>query len=559
MQAALTEILFLALLFFVGLAAARVLMPLSRRLATVVGALDRPDQRKRHVGVVPRLGGLAITVAFLFTLLVCVRLDDIAAGFLAGALIVALTGLLDDIFEISPRLKFLGEIMAALTFVGLSGFQLHSFGDLLGIGEIRTGILAPAVTVFCLVGVMNALNLSDGLDGLAGGIGFIAAFFLAVLAYELQAMYWLAIALSLLGVLLGFLRHNHYPASLFMGDTGSLLIGYSLAATAVGLVQTGAGSRPASPITLAIMLSLPIADTVWVMTQRLLQGRNPLRPDRTHLHHRLQKLGLGHGGVVVLIYVIMLGMGFLAWYGRSWPDWLEFLAVLVLLAIIYGGLLLLELRQVNLGRWFDRLRLFRRRQSWNVKDGAVGWGLRSVMLFLPFGLVLPFVVLLPLGRVSGLLALGAALLMLLLYPWRAARRCLPLGQGVFYLAVFVWLLLLIFAPDKPPWLLPLLYGAAVAAGICTLLLVSTSSRSRLLYPCGLELLFLFVSWALPLVVLPMLGVSPAVRYDFFTAAILALPLFCLGKLFLRRSPRRNFTAAVLFFVIFLFLGFTAWL
>src|SRR5512146_860263 len=226
-------------MFFTGLVLSLWLTPLSIRFSRIVHAVDLPDGRKVHQKAVSRLGGLAIGIGLAVPLLAFVDMDRSLAAFLLGALVIAATGFLDDIYQIPPLAKILGEVAAAGTFVAVSGISLQSFGDILGIGEIRTGALASLVTVFCMVGVMNALNLSDGLDGLAGGISAIACTFLGVFAYMSHDWLSLSILAVLLGSIFGFLRHNTYPANLFMGDTGSLLLGFSLSAVAVRLVQNG--------------------------------------------------------------------------------------------------------------------------------------------------------------------------------------------------------------------------------------------------------------------------------------------------------------------------------
>lgn len=565
--------LFPVTLFFVGLGLSRLLVPLSGWLAVLLGAVDRPNARKVHTRVMPRMGGIAIAAALFATLLLgiqlesrivasllsCVQLEHQAMqAFLLGALVVVVVGTLDDTIGIRPWLKFAGEILAALVFIEVGGFSLTSFGNLLGFGEIRTGWLAVPLTIFCMVGLMNALNLSDGLDGLAGGISFIVVLFLATLAHGAQAQIWTILSLALLGVLLGFLRHNHHPASLFMGDSGSLLLGYSLGAITVGLTMSIDGSRPIKPITLAVILALPIVDTVYVMGRRLLTGRNPFQPDKTHLHHRLLAMGLYQQGVVNIYYLLMLIFAFAAWYARGWPEWLRFYGGLACLVSFYVGLARMEGRRLDLGRWLDSLRLFRHRR-FSLPVWFPAWLERTGVLLLA---LLLLAALLGLGQVPetlGFLALATALFIALLFPWSGKRKRLPLGHGVLYLACFSLLVLPLSMPGKPPWIVPVLYGAAGFAFVAVLLLVAGSRRSLMLYPCGFEILLLLVSWACPLLVLPILGASEQVQAATATACVLALPLFCFGKLVLGRRPAANIGAALAFLLLFLLLGAPAFL
>lgn len=191
-----------AILFFSALLLTLWLIPPAIRFSGKIGAFDRPEERKVHARAVSRLGGVAMVAGVFVPLLLFRPLDRTPAAFLAGALIVALTGLLDDIFRIRPAAKFAGEALGAAVFVFVGGISLADLGDFLGVGTVRTGALAPAVTVFCMVGVMNALNLSDGLDGLAGGIAAIGCGFLGLFAYLAQAWTALAVLVALAGAIL---------------------------------------------------------------------------------------------------------------------------------------------------------------------------------------------------------------------------------------------------------------------------------------------------------------------------------------------------------------------
>jgi len=223
----------LGLLGVCSLMLTMMLMPVVMKFALAANIVDLPDKRKIHADDVPRLGGFAIAVSFAISCILFLQLDSLLIAFLSGLFIILLTGLADDIWHIRPALKFSGEIAAALIFILYGGTELKGFGDLIGVGPLETGIFAVPITVFCMVGVMNALNLSDGMDGLAGGISAIACFFLAY--FSLQSGHWLNMALSvtLFGCLIGFLYFNSHPAKIFMGDTGSLVLGYILSSICV--------------------------------------------------------------------------------------------------------------------------------------------------------------------------------------------------------------------------------------------------------------------------------------------------------------------------------------
>ena len=323
-----------AALFFTALFLSLFLTPVASRFALRIGAVDLPDGRKIHGNPIPRLGGLAIFSAVIVTLLGSgVPLRGIAP-YLCGFLLVAATGFVDDVSRLKPLAKFAGQVLAAGFFVWASGESLRDLGDLAGTGTVRTGWFAPFFTVFCMVGIMNALNLSDGLDGLAGGISVIACVTLGIFAFILRDWTSLTILLALSGGVVGFLRYNSYPATLFMGDTGSQTLGFCLSAIAVRLSQrTGA---EVSPVTIVTVLALPAFDTLFVMFCRMLRWQNPFLPDKTHLHHRLMELGLSHTAVVSTLYATMAGFGYLAWAVRGWEEQRQMAALLLAGAGVYG-------------------------------------------------------------------------------------------------------------------------------------------------------------------------------------------------------------------------------
>jgi len=553
MYSIVSELAFLGFVFYSSLLFSLLLVPVSSRLAVVLGVLDQPESRKMHSRAVPRMGGLAMAMAMVGTILLCVRLEQSVVAFLLGAGIVSFVGLIDDRFSISPRLKFAGQVLAALTFVLASDLTLQSFGDLFGFGEIRTSLLAPVVTVFCMVGVMNALNLSDGLDGLAGGIGFMAALFFALLAYWHQAWYWANISLVLCGVLLGFLRYNHYPASLFMGDTGSLLIGYTLAATAVSLAHVTNETTSVPPISLAIILSLPVVDTIWVMLHRLLTGHNPFSPDKSHLHHRLLQLGISHAGVVAIIYGLMLFFGFWSWLVWNRPEWQQFLSTIVILICLYGGFALLEKSKFEVGRFIRSARLIPARRI-VIRPELLKTIFCATPFFLLVCLVVPILGVAPLTRPMGLSACSAVLFVVLLYPWKAGKEKMLMGHGVLYAALFIILLIVGIEVRESFWLILFMYGTSLLAFCWVLIKVATSRSDLLLYPSGFELLLIFSSWISPFALQPILDITLETGLLIVLTCVQALPWLCLLKLIVRRDPGKNIRVAFGVVFILLLLG-----
>lgn len=324
-------------IFITALFAALLMIPFLQRWALKRGEVDVPDARKVHDGAIPRLGGIAIFLSFLFSLLVHGEMTPAVRGILAGGLVVFITGLVDDLGGLSPRRKFLGEIGACLLAVVVGQFYLVNLGDLFGFGPI---ILPPWLgipfTVFAVVGVINAMNLIDGLDGLSGGVSVIALTAFLALAWQDGNATVVTLCAGLLGGLLGFLKYNFYPARIFMGDAGSLTVGFVLGLLAVSLTQApGASVSPAVPV---LILGVPIMDTIWVMGQRLLRGGSPFAPDRTHVHHRFLDLGFQHRFTVVIIYAISLFWAVFAVVFRQLPSWLLLSCFLLVSLASYLGL-----------------------------------------------------------------------------------------------------------------------------------------------------------------------------------------------------------------------------
>lgn len=277
-----------------------VLVPPLSRIAVRFGGMDKVEARKVHRRSIPRLGGVAIFFGFLLAVLLFSDLDTQTRGLIAGGIVIFLTGLADDLTNLTPRYKLCGEILAATIGVVMGGLSLSSLGNPFGFGEIELGLLAVPFTVFAVVGVINAINLLDGLDGLAGGVSAIACVALGVLAYKTGNSTLMILAVALLGGILGFLRYNTYPAKIFMGDSGSLFIGYCLALFSIKLVIEGHGDiSPAIPL---IILGVPVLDTLVVMINRIRKGEKIFLPDKTHIHHRLLDLGISHKICVFLVY-----------------------------------------------------------------------------------------------------------------------------------------------------------------------------------------------------------------------------------------------------------------
>ncbi len=291
-----------------------LLTPLSMELAKRMGAVAIPDERRKHRGYIPQLGGLAIFIAFLSTSFLLNRLRLIAwsggynALIIGGGLIIVL-GMLDDVFELPPFVKFLGQaVVASLTIaLGLRVTVLSSpFNDRL----IHLGWVGSLATFLWIVGMVNAVNFIDGLDGLAAGICTISAGALLILALLLNRAEVALLFATLAGSSLGFLPFNFYPAKTFMGDTGAMFLGYTIAALSVmGAVKTALLVSIGVPF---FVLAIPIIDAFFVTSKRMANKRSPFRGDRGHIHFTLLDMGYSEREVVLILYLATLLFSVLA-------------------------------------------------------------------------------------------------------------------------------------------------------------------------------------------------------------------------------------------------------
>ena len=297
--------------FILALAISFACTPAVRMLAIKIKAVDVPkDNRRMHKVPIPRMGGLAIFAGFLVSVLFFVPLGTEFRSILIGALILVVLGIIDDIVALKPRTKFAGQIIAAL-IPALSGVSIHGIVNPFVPGQYSTlGIFSIPFTVIWIVGITNAVNFIDGLDGLACGVSAIATVTMFIIAVLFGETYIALMMAALAGACLGFLPYNMNPAKIFMGDTGSMFLGYILATVSIqGLFKFYAVISFAVPF---ILLGLPIFDTGFAIVRRLLKGQSPLQADRGHVHHRLIDLGFDQKQSVAILYTFSALMGLTA-------------------------------------------------------------------------------------------------------------------------------------------------------------------------------------------------------------------------------------------------------
>lgn len=277
-----------------------LLTPFIIKFAKKVGAVDQPNDRKVHEKVMPRMGGLAIFLAFAAGFLLFLPKTITVWPIFVGAIIIVITGILDDLYEISAKTKLFGQLLAAIVTI-LGGIQVD-FITLPFTDRIELGYFAIPLTILWIVGITNAINLIDGLDGLAAGVSSIALLTTSLLAFSMGNPIVGLVGFIVLGSTLGFLFFNFHPAKIFMGDTGSLFLGYMISVLAImGLFKNVAIFSLIVPI---IVLGVPILDTLFAIIRRIINKKPLSSPDKLHLHHCLIRIGFTHRQTVMIIYLM---------------------------------------------------------------------------------------------------------------------------------------------------------------------------------------------------------------------------------------------------------------
>lgn len=313
------QILYVLIALICSACIAFTMTPIARVLAFKIGAVDVPkDSRRMHRVTMPLLGGVAIFVGFVITVLAFCNLRENykeIAGLLSGATLIVITGILDDRFGLNPFLKLFMQIFAAAV-VAVCGITIDNIGVFNSNGELFSlGNFSIPVTIVWIVAVTNAVNLIDGLDGLSCGVSTISALSILVSSFFMSDVPSIAILLTaiLAGSCLGFLPYNFNPAKIFMGDTGSMFLGFALSTISViGVFKTDAIIAYWVPF---IAFAVPLCDTAFAFIRRILQGKSPFSADRGHIHHKLIDMGFNQRQSVTILYAIsaIFGIASILW------------------------------------------------------------------------------------------------------------------------------------------------------------------------------------------------------------------------------------------------------
>lgn len=322
-------------------------IPVILQVAEQKKLYDIPDERKVHTRPVASLGGVGIFTGFLLASLLSVQgyLNPEFQYFFAAALVIFFLGLKDDLMILSATKKFIGQIIAASILIHLAGIRLDSMFGLFGFEQLPEGF-ALALSYLTIIVIINSFNLIDGVDGLAASLGILTMLVFGTYFFAVEYQAYALISFAMAGALGAFLIFNHNPAKIFMGDSGSLLIGLVNAILVIKFINVAHDPLVAIPITSSVALGVsilivPLLDTLRVFAIRILRGRSPFTPDRNHFHHLLLDSGLGHAAVTFACVGINIGFILLAWFSRSLGTTL---LLGIMLTIAFSGIAVLYYR-----------------------------------------------------------------------------------------------------------------------------------------------------------------------------------------------------------------------
>ena len=329
------------LAFVIAAGVALLITPGVILLAAKTGAMDAPDARKVHKKPIPRIGGIGIYAAFMVAMLSVLSFVDVTAevkteiiGLMVGGSLIVLVGVIDDYKNLPAKVKLVGQIIAAAVLVIAFDVRIDFITDPFG-DYIYTEWLAVPLTIFWIVGLTNTVNLIDGLDGLAAGVSTIAAVTIMLVALQQSIMLVAVLTAALAGAAFGFLYYNFNHARIFMGDSGSMFLGFMLAGISViGAVKSAATIALIVPI---LALGLPILDTTFAIVRRYRGGVPIFKPDKGHLHHRLLDLGFTQRQAVLLMYVISALLGLSAVALTEVSNQLAIIIVCVVVVVVLLG------------------------------------------------------------------------------------------------------------------------------------------------------------------------------------------------------------------------------
>jgi UDP-GlcNAc:undecaprenyl-phosphate GlcNAc-1-phosphate transferase len=477
------------------------LIPIFRSTALRLNkGLDQPEQRKIHDAPMPRVGGIAMAIGTLVPVLLWAKTGQHINAIVIGAWIIVFFGVADDLKNLGWKTKFFGQTLAAAVVVLYGGVKICNLGACLPEATLLPDMISIPLTILFIIGVTNAINLSDGLDGLAGGISLLIFICIAYLAYTLNSVtnsfFETTLSVAVIGSIIGFLRYNTYPATVFMGDTGSQLLGFLAVTMSLGLTQ----STPVISQTLPLLLiGFPILDTLTVMVERITHGRSPFSADNNHFHHKLIRLGFFHTEAVVVIYAICALLIISGLFLRHHSEWLLLGFYAVFSIIILAGFTHFEKKEHRFNRdgLFD---LHIKQRLLILKEHAILIKVVFVLLQVLLPLVLLAACLIPV-TIPNVLSLGtlpSAFVVLILWAFRT-KWLLAVMRIIYYLIVPMLVFLASAQPGQwvEPTILNLYQISYAATAMLIVMTLKFTRRKKGFHISPMDFLILFIALVVP--------------------------------------------------------------
>jgi UDP-GlcNAc:undecaprenyl-phosphate/decaprenyl-phosphate GlcNAc-1-phosphate transferase len=475
--------------FIIAMFVTMLLIPPLMAGAERLRIVDHPGERKVHAAPMPRVGGIAMIAGALLPVGMWLMDDPTVLSYVLAVSCIMLFGIWDDRSQLDHRTKFIGQIIATLLviFMGNVLVVLFPFAEQDGLPYWA----AVPFTVFALVGVTNAINLSDGLDGLAGGTTLLSVGTTALLAFMASDYTLVAMCLAVMGSIMGFLRYNTYPARVFMGDSGSQFLGFSAGLLVILLTQKA--NTALSPAIVLLLLGLPIVDTLVVMAERVRMGRSPFSPDKNHIHHKLLTLGFDHYEAVFIIYLVQAALVTLAFFLRydSSALILGIFAGLCVFATVFFRVATARGWRAHKGDPAEVPTLIRRQIHWLRDQDAIGRTaqvLAGASIFAAF--LLSAALAASIGRDIGWAALAILVVMLVVFAFHHGRPFVLLERAGLYMLGSI-VTYIVSAPGTPA-LAQGLFNVLVLLVLVAVLLAFRFANDRRFTLTPLDFLVIFI-------------------------------------------------------------------
>lgn len=512
--------------FVVALFVTLVAIPPLMRFSRQLHLMDEPAARKIHSQAVPRCGGIAIAIGTILPILMWVPLDRAISSYLVGATIILVFGVWDDISPLDYKWKFLGQSVAAV--IAIQGGVAIQHVPFFGLDPAPDYVTYP-LTVLFLLGITNAVNLFDGLDGLAGGCVLLTLSAIGVLAYEADGLPVVLLALAAMGSVFGFLRFNTHPAFVFMGDAGSQFLGFTTAVLSILLLEQHHQSLNAGlPL---LLLGLPILDTLSVMITRIVAGRSPFTADRNHIHHKILGLAFTQYEAVCIIYIVQALMVCSALAFRYESD-----AVVISVFALICAVSFISLHGAKVLHWrirpefiegvfVEKRNLWLRKRTW-LPVFAVKFVRYAVAVFMIAGALVPVSISMDLS----VLALSVAGLSVAAIVLLRSQSLIIVRLSAYLATVIAAYLIASWEIDStvPSWIL----GAYLLALTLVLILAIRVTRRDLFQVTPQDLLILFIALAIPNLSGHMLD-----QYQIGEVGIMLIVIFYASEFILTRDQR----------------------